>query len=292
MTQSIFGPKGTTKPHAGTQAHPQGRVSTRKDDEDHTSAPMPVGKKIIPENLVETLTIEQVRHAVPPHLLHSVTQEMVDDLNSLAVDPLLGSVIRENFLSYTKVMTEGRFKIEDYISAVKYVTYKLMGYSNEEAYSRAFPNRYQILLDRNTSKKDISSHVSAYHKNKLVSLIMENALMPTWVLNQDMFQKALSVQYEIMNDATMNGKTRVEAANSLLTHLAKPKEAAKFQMNVNVENSGMKELREMMEKMAAQQQSAIIDGRASTVEIADAELVPSSGARDKRLIPTQKRAEE
>lgn len=290
MTQSIFGQKGT-KPQAGTQAHPKKAVSTRKDDEDHTSMPNPVGKKIIAENLVENLTLEQVKYAVPAHLLHSVTQEMVDDLNAVATDPLLGSTIRENFLSYTKVMTEGRFKIEDYISAVKYVTFKLMGYSNEESYSRAFPNRYQILLDRNTSKKDISSHVSAYHKNKLVSLIMENAIMPTWVLNQDMFQKALQVQYEIMNDVTMGGKTRVEAANSLLTHLAKPKEAAKFQMNVNVENSGMKEMREMMEKMARQQQGLIVEGKATTVEIADAELVPSGGARDKRLIPTQKREE-
>jgi hypothetical protein len=290
MTQSIFGAKGTTKPHAGTQAHPQGRVSTRKDDEDHTSQPNPVGKKIIAENLVEHLTLEQIRLAVPPHLINSVTQEMVDDLNSLATDPLLGSAIRENFLGYTKVMAEGRFKIEDYISAVKYVTYKLMGYSNEEAYSRAFPNRYQILLDRNTSKKDISSHVSAYHKNKLVSLIMENALMPTWVLNQDMFQKALSVQYEIMNDQTMGGKVRVEAANSLLTHLAKPKEANKFQINVGVEHSGMKEMREMMEKMAQQQQGLIVEGKATTVELADAELVSSGGPRDKRLVP--KKAEE
>ena len=290
MTKSLFGPKGTTKPHAGTQAHPGKSVSTRKDDEDHTSNPNPVGKKIIAENLVDHLSYEQVRQAVPPHLMNSVTQEMVDDLNSLATDPLLGSTIRENFLSYTKVMAEGRFKIEDYISAVKYVTYKLMGYSNEEAWSRAFPNRYQILLEKNTSKKDISSHVSAYHKNKLVSLIMENALMPTWVLNQDMFQKALSVQYEIMNDQTMGGKVRVEAANSLLTHLAKPKEANKFQINVGVEHSGMKEMREMMEKMAQQQQGLIVEGKATTVELADAELVSSGGARDKRLV--QKKTEE
>lgn len=234
-------------------------------------------RKIVAENLTETVTLAQVRNAVPAHLYASVTQELVDQLNNVAADPLIGSEIRENFLGYTKVMVEGRFKLDDYLHAVKYVSYKLMGYNNEEAWSRTFPNRYQILLERGTSKKDISSHVSSYHKNKLVSLIMEMALMPTWVINQDMFQKALSVQYDLMTDPTMSGKVRTEAANSLLTHLAKPKETGKFQININQkENSGMKEMREMMEKMALQQRGMIVDGHATTVEIADAELIPSS----------------
>jgi hypothetical protein len=274
MTRSLFDGK-TQKEENGSKKTGTVNKETKTVDD----LPESTGRRVVAENLVERVTLEQVRNAVPAHLYASVSEELVDQLNSvtLATDPMVASQIRENFLGYTKVMVEGRFKIDDYLHAVKYVSYKLLGYSNEEAWSRTFPNRYQILLERGTSKKDISSHVSAYHKNKLVNLIMESALMPTWVLNQDMYQKALSTQYDLMTDTTMSGKVRTEAANSLLTHLAKPKETGKFQININQqENSGMKEMREMMERMAQQAQGMIVNGHATTVQIAEAELVPSS----------------
>ena len=92
-------------------------------------------RKIVAENLTDKVTLAQVRNAVPAHLYASVTQELVDQLNNVAADPLIGSQIRENFLGYTKVMVEGRFKLDDYLHAVKYVSYKLLGYNNEEAWS-------------------------------------------------------------------------------------------------------------------------------------------------------------
>jgi len=284
MTKSIF--DKSTKPVAGSQAHPDHRLKVPKRDEDTDpdSKPVAVGRpEPKAEDLVETLTLEQIKHSVPPHLLHSVTQDTVDMLNGVSADPLLGSIIRENFLSYTKVLADGRFKLEDYLSAVKYVTFKLMGYSNEEAYSRTFPNRFQSLNNRQLSKKEISSHVSAYHKNKLVNLIMENAIMPSWVLNQDMFQSALNTQYQIMNDATINARDRVAAANSIIMALQKPKQEGKFEINIGqVENSGMKEMREMMQQLANQQHEKIINGEATTLDMTKAELVP----RDRTPVKT------
>lgn len=237
-------------------------------------APKVPVKAVAPTN-PDDLTLAQVKDAVPPHLRASVSQNIVDTINNVSADPLFAENVRNNFISYAKVMQEGKFKIEDYISAVTYVSYKLMNYNNEEAYARTFPQRYAAFVAKGTSKKDISSYVSSFHKGKLVNLIMEQSLVPTWVLNQDLHQKALNVQAEIMNDTTISPKVRVEAANSLLTHLSKPKETGKFQINIGqTENSGMKEMREMIEKLAATQRGEILEGRAKTVDVASSVLVP------------------
>lgn len=178
--------------------------------------------------------------------------------------------IRNNFLSYTAVLREGKFKTEDYLNAVAYVSYKLMGYNNEEAYSRTFPQRYATLLAKGTNKKDISSYVHAFHKGKLVNIIMEQSLVPSWVLNQDLYQKALNVQAELMTSAASE-KVRTDAANSILTHLAKPKD--NIQINLGqTENSGMKEMREMLQDLAKNQKNAIDNGQMKTIDVASQRL--------------------
>lgn len=221
---------------------------------------------------MSTLTIEQVTAALPAQLRTSVSQHFVDMLNNLQVDPEMAENIKENFLSYSGVLKEGRFKIEDYFNAVSYVSYKLMNMTNQEAYMRAMPHRHAALVARGATDKDISSYVAAYHKGKLVNLIMEQVMVPVWVLNQSMFQKALNVQYDLMTDPDMSGKVRTDAANSILTHLKKP-EKMDFQLNMNTpESSGMKELTQALTNLANAQLEQIEKGNAKTIDIASSRL--------------------
>lgn len=217
------------------------------------------------------LTKQQVVNALPSHFRNSVTQEMVDTINNVTQDQLLAESFRENFISYSGVMKEGKFKTMDYMSAVQYVTYKHMGYSNKDAYFKTFPNRQAELVARGTSEKDISAYVSAYHRGKLVNLIMEQSLVPVWIVNQDNYQKAINVQVELMNTA-VSEKVRCDAANSLLTHLAKPKDQV---TNINLdlrENSGLADLKNTLAALAEQQIVAIQTGT-PTKEIAGSSLV-------------------
>lgn len=205
------------------------------------------------------LTKDEVVKAMPATLKSSVTQQLVDTVNNATSDPLIAEQVRNNFISYAAVLKDGKFKTQDYVNAVTYVSFKLMSYSNEEAYSRTFPQRHADLIARGTTKKDISAYVSAYHRGKLVSLIMEQSLVPTWVLNQDLYQKALNVQADLMVNA-ISEKARVDAANSILTHLKKP-EVNNFQLNLQMEdNSGMNELRHTLTQLAAQQKELIENG--------------------------------
>lgn len=218
------------------------------------------------------LTVKQVSEVMPPHLQRSISQDLVDQLNNLAYDPIVADAIRDNFLSYTKVLQEGRFKTEDYLNAVKFVSFKLMGHSNQEAYYKTFPQRHANLLARNATKQEISAYVSMYAKGKLVNLILEQSLVPSWVLNQDIYQKAINVQAEIMTDDSASFMARTTAANSLLNHLSKPEMKGPV-INLDMrETSGIAELKESFRNLA-QQQKALIESGATAKQIAAQKII-------------------
>lgn len=241
------------------------------------------------------LTVDELRTAVPAHLKPSVSQEMVDKVNTISLDPLKAEAIRENFLTFVDVMKEGRFKFQDYLNAVNYVSHKLMGLTNREAYQQTFPQRYADMVAAGKKEKDIASMVSIYNKTKLVGLVYERSMIPTWVLNQDVFQKAINVQAELMTTASSE-KVRTDAANSILTHLKRP-ETKQVELNIGVqENEGMNELKDMLTDMANQQQSLIGSG-VKTRDIAHQKLgqglvidgeVLSSGQEPHHTTPQQK----
>jgi hypothetical protein len=211
------------------------------------------------------LTLEEVKEVLPVAQQNAISQDMVNTLNNLSKNPEEARAIRDNFISFSKVLQEGKFKLGDYVRAVMYVSHKIMGKSNLESYKNTFPERYQQMVADNRSGKEIASYVSAYNKGKLVNLVYERAMIPTWVLNQDMFQSALNTQFEIMNDINVSDKVRVEAANSLLTHLKKP-ETNKAELKIDIGmNDGMKALEQRLAEMA-EVQMKVIEGEAMSVQ--------------------------
>lgn len=218
------------------------------------------------------ITKELVARALPGNLKSAATDQLADMINQISADPLIAEQIRENFLSYTAVLKEGKFKVEDYLNAVAYCSYKLMGDSNQDAYFKTFPQRYANLVAAGRTPKEISAYVSAYAKGQLVNKIMEQTLVPSWVLNQHMYQAALNTQFKLMTNEDVSPKVRSDAADSLLTHLAKPKEAGPL-INIDMgETSGMNELKDALARMAQQQQT-LINAGVSTKEIAAQDIV-------------------
>jgi hypothetical protein len=78
------------------------------------------------------LTREMVERALPANLKSAATQAFTDQINQIVSDPIIAEQVRENFISYSRVLHEGKFKTEDYLHAVAYVSFKLMGMSNCE----------------------------------------------------------------------------------------------------------------------------------------------------------------
>lgn len=225
------------------------------------------------------LTIDQFKMALPDKMKKSVNQELIDQVNLTLSDPELYEAYRDNLLSYTRVMADGKFRVEQYIAAVKYISHKLMGCSNIEAYTKTFPDKYTAFVQQGVAPKDIASYITAYNKTKLVNLIYEQTLIPSYVLNQDLYQKALNVQAELMTTANSE-KVRCDAANSLLTHLKMP-ETQKVELEIGVKEDGsIAALRAATMELARSQRLMVESGAMnaqeighSKLEIVDAEVV-------------------
>lgn len=218
-----------------------------------------------------TLTVADIASALPSHLRSLASQHIADMVNQIAADPDTAASIRGNFLTYADVLKEGRFKVEDYVNAVTYVSYKMMEMTNLDAFKQTFPQRYQTLVMRGASSKEISSHVAMYGKNKLVGLIFERAVIPAHVLYQDVFGKAIEVQANLMLSAKSE-MVRMQAANSLLNNLRAP-EKKEIALTLDVaDSSGMTELKATLAALAESQLTAIQAGH-TTREIAHQKLV-------------------
>lgn len=225
------------------------------------------------------LTVDQFKIALPDKVKKSINQELVDQINATLSDPDMYEAYRENLLSYTKVMADGRFKIGDYVNAVKYVSHKLMGASNIEAYVKTFPDKYQRFTNQGVASKDIASYVTAYNKSKLVNLIMEQTLVPSYVLNQDLYQKALNVQAELMLTAKSE-KVRSDAAAHLMAALKMP-ETQKVELDIGVKEDGsIAALRATTLELARQQRLMVEAGAMNAQEVAHSKLVLDVEAKE------------
>lgn len=217
------------------------------------------------------LTIDQFKIALPDKVKKSVNQELIDKINVTLAEPEMFEAYRDNLMSYAKVMADGRFKVSEYINAVKYVSHKLMGCTNIESYSKTFPEKIQRFAAQGVSSKDIASYVTAYNKSKLVNLILEQTLIPSYVLNQDLYQRALNVQAELMVNANSE-KVRCDAANSLLTQLKMP-ETQKVELNIGVkEDSSINVLRQATLELARQQRLALEAGQVTAQGVAHSRI--------------------
>lgn len=218
------------------------------------------------------LTVDEFKSALPDKVKKSVNQELIDQINTTLSDPEMYEAYRDNLISYTKVMADGKFKISNYIDAVRYVSHKLMGCTNIEAYTKTFPDKYQRFVQQGVSAKDIASYVTAYNKSKLVNLIFEQTLIPSYVLNQDLYQKALNVQADLMVNAKSE-KVRCDAANSLLTQLKMP-ETQKVELDIGVKDDGsIAALRAATMELVRSQRLAVESGAMNAQEIAHGKLI-------------------
>lgn len=213
------------------------------------------------------LTIDQFKQAIPDKLKKTINQDLIDQINVTMSDPDLYEAYRDNLICYSGILNDGRFKIQEYISAVKYVSHKLMECTNMEAYSRTFPDKIARFMAQGVASKDIASYVTAYNKSKLVNLIMEQTLIPSYVLNQDLYQRALNVQVDLMVNAKSE-KVRTDAANSVLTQLKMP-EKTKVELDINFkENDSITALRNATLALVKQQTLSMQQGNTTALDIA------------------------
>jgi len=218
------------------------------------------------------ITVEALKAVMPKTKKHHITESLVDELNLIVSEPEARDAFRENLLSYTSVLNDPHVKLPSYVDAVKYVSYKLMGNTNQEAWIKTFPARYKRLMDAKKDAGFLRSTVACYQRNKIVNAVWEQSMIPTWVFNQDMHQKAINTQAELMIGAKSE-TVRCNAADSLLQHLKQP-EQTKVTLDINVkEDDSIRELRDVTLSLAAQQRKMIDAGVMTADDMAKSKLI-------------------
>ena len=216
------------------------------------------------------LTEDQFKQALPPQMKASVSSELITTINSALQSAEAMEIYKENLISYTSVLQQGKFKLSSYVNAVRYVGFKVMGSSNKDAYVKTFPDKYQQFLLDGVSEKDIASYITAYNKGKLVNLIYAQSMVPTHILNAPLFQRAINTQAELMMNARSE-MVRMQAANSLLIHL-KPPEVAKIELDIGVTHSSVIDDYEMVMHRMVQKQKELIAAGGDLKQITNASI--------------------
>lgn len=195
-----------------------------------------------------SLELEAVRKLVPKTQRGLITQDFVDRITASVADTEVAEQFKENFITYINVLSKGRYKMEDYVSAVKYISFKLLGYSNIKAYAATFPERYQRLKDE--GQQQIEAFVSMYARGKLVNQIYEQTMVPTYVLNAPLHQEALNELAMMIKDPDVRGMTKVKACEAILQYTKQP-EVVKGELTIGIEQSDtINDLREVTENLA------------------------------------------
>lgn len=222
--------------------------------------------------MLQVLTEEEFKAVLPAKVKKSVNKKLIAGINKVLGTPGALDFLKDNIMGYTQVIQEGRFSIVQYLNAVHFVSYKLMGCTNRDAYIKTFPDKYSRFLTEGLSEKVIASYSTAYNKTKLVNLIFEQTLIPVHVMNAPMFQDALNVQADLMLNARSE-MVRTTAAANVLATLKRP-EVIKTELDITVkEDSAVEELRAATQALVQQQKQALLDGTHSAKEVAEIPLL-------------------
>lgn len=210
---------------------------------------------------IEIFSIDELREAMPKKAKVGVTKELVDKLNSLALSPEEAQAYKDNIVSYSNVLVEGKFKVSSYLNAVRYVSYLLIGMTKKDAYEKVFPERKAHCLAQGISNDDYKNRIKLYQNSKLVQMIKEQANVPLFILNMEHRQLAVNRLVDVLKDDSVSAKVTVEAADVLLKHLTPPA-TINNQVNVTINQDSSNiigELRETMNNIAKMKQAEIIE---------------------------------
>lgn len=217
------------------------------------------------------LTVPEVLSIVPRQHKSKITQEFIDTLNGMVKDPIMAEVYQKNVITYADVLRDGRFKLTDYFNAVMYVSYKMMGLGNLAAYQKVFPDKCKDMVARNMPQKDMQAYAAMFNKNKLVTLIYEQTLIPDHIMYASVRHRAIAAQANLLNSS--NEHVVQKAADSLMNHLKAP-ESAKISIEMGAKDSGvLSDLTNALNVLSRKQSDAIAVGSHSVKEIAHSRII-------------------
>ena len=160
----------------------------------------------------QRITKEKLIALLPHKTNVAVTDEILELIHNVENETgLPQDSIEEDIMSYTHLLGGTTNGMRELVNAIKFCNLK-RNYSNKEAWSIVFPEKYDRLVDMG---KAIDNHVSAYNGSKLVIAIDKEMLIPVHLQYAAYFHASVKKQFELMSGKSAHGKT-----TAMVEHLA------------------------------------------------------------------------
>jgi len=170
----------------------------------------------------------------------------------------------DDLISYTKVLEEGRFSVDQYINAVRFVSYQMMGYNNTESYLKVFPEKLGTLY---TDK-----YAAKYNKSKLVTELHKLVVVPEYLTHMHLRNQALKVQTDLMLSA--KSEMVKHLASKTILEMTKPPEENYMQVDVNVKkDDSIEAIEQALYQTATKLVKGIQDKQVTAKEILETDIM-------------------
>ncbi len=207
-----------------------------------------------------TLTKKDILKLVDKSRKSTITEDLVDKLNAIintTDEEEVREAIVDNFLTYGNILTSGKFPIEKYLNAVRFVSYKMLNMTNLDAYKHTFPDRYKKYLDRymaegfmeKEAESKMGSSVNAVAHGKLVSDILIQVQIPSKILNYGRLQEAVNVATGLMY-TSRSDMVKLQAAKTLIEYLGTNEDGMSIPINVDRRGDAVDKYEALFKKLA------------------------------------------
>ena len=205
------------------------------------------------------MNLEELKTLMPAKKQKFMNQELVDMINDAEHRGDFEGEFEKKVVSYSSILTQGRYKTSDYINAVEFVTYYLSGDEQAEAYVKTFPEKVKRRVLEGKSSYATGAP-SMYYSGQLVQAIMAQAQMNVRMRHYNKIDFAVETLFELATSRTASDRIRMESADKLLTQLKEPEESkVELEMTVKKDESGQALEKKLIE-VATMQQEAFKNG--------------------------------
>lgn len=219
-------------------------------------------------------SLEEVKNIMPKNKKNLITEEIVDMLNNEFNNQDTIDEFKENFITYSKILSsDSKFKIKDYIKAIKFITLRMLNHTIYDSWKITFPDRYNRLIELGKTEEEIRPYSSMYSKNDLVVQLLKQSVIPTYILNAPLHQEAINIAMNIARNDKVTPIARVQAAKTVLEYTKQP-EVQAIQLDVGIKDiDEITELNKTTRQLAELQLRALESGNVSLKDVAESRII-------------------
>lgn len=205
------------------------------------------------------MTLEELTLVMPKKKAKLMNQELVDMINEAETRGDWEGEYEKDVVSYSSILTQGRYKVTDYLKAVEFVSFYINGNEQADSYMKTFPEKVKRRVMEGKSQYATGAP-AMYFKGDLVQKILAQAQLPVRLVHHHKQHAAMDKLYSLMMDVKSSQRIQMESANALLTQLKEP-EAQKVELEIGLKkDEGAAALEAKLLEVATLQQEAFING--------------------------------